>query len=414
MDDHRRNLVVDDPEQANVFIIDHDWVSVSRKHCSLAIEKHLTPIINNVIYNYPFFNRSFGRDHFFFAVYDNGAFCSLQPCEERRDRSILYKIFNVSQIGNQGMDRDTYYESPDSSVLKSVWNSKLPFNIPCHRSEKDIVIPQLMQLGIRYFKNNTSRFPYRIYDSSFSGAMWSRAWGRKPLKYMEDTEFSDYQYNKTERFLSSLIKLETTYPFKSYFMYNPCGFACWSQRLYEALSDYTIPILIMDGGIQPFEKFLNWSKFTVKISESTWFNESSRNDYRRMIRRESDKFRQSVTACYRYMNIQLPNASIDYIPHRDPVQSLFNETWVKYVENDEKNVCRDIFDTFIWKKTTAIKRVIPWLDFSDSKKSINAFRLLTLEIYCKSSVKSLSLVSDITLHLCNRSPDNSSRLEYFY
>lgn len=63
--DPRKSIIVTDPEQANAFLIDHEWIRATRNHCDTTIQDHLVPIINNVIDNYPYFNRSQGKDHFF-------------------------------------------------------------------------------------------------------------------------------------------------------------------------------------------------------------------------------------------------------------------------------------------------------------------------------------------------------------
>lgn len=97
-DDPRRVMIVSDPNQANAFVIDHNWMKLTRHRCGEVTERHLIPIITNVLENYPFFKRSQGRDHFFMAVYDKGPFCDMQ-CFTDDTRRILDRIVNVSFIG---------------------------------------------------------------------------------------------------------------------------------------------------------------------------------------------------------------------------------------------------------------------------------------------------------------------------
>ena len=77
-DDSRKNLVVADHSIANAFIINHNWVTRSELYpnCTFFYKKHMYPVINQVVDEHPYYNKSDGRDHFFFAVYDNGAFAS--------------------------------------------------------------------------------------------------------------------------------------------------------------------------------------------------------------------------------------------------------------------------------------------------------------------------------------------------
>lgn len=100
--DPRRVILVSDPNIANAFIIDHDWLRISHMNCEVTIHRHLVPIINNVVDNYPYYNRSQGKDHFFMAVYDTGPFCNMQ-CVTKHNKethtNILSRISNSSFIG---------------------------------------------------------------------------------------------------------------------------------------------------------------------------------------------------------------------------------------------------------------------------------------------------------------------------
>lgn len=119
-DDSRKHMIVSDPEQANVFIINHDWIRTNRYHCEEALEKHLVPIVNNIVDNYPYYNRSQGLDHFFLgltclsslfyccydvidvAVYDEGPFCRHNCVEADKSQihqQAIARIANASFIG---------------------------------------------------------------------------------------------------------------------------------------------------------------------------------------------------------------------------------------------------------------------------------------------------------------------------
>jgi hypothetical protein len=66
-------------------------------------------------------------------------------------------------------------------------------------------------------------------------------------------------------------------------------------------------------------------------------------------------------------------------------------------------------DTFYWKKTSFIKRAVPWFDFDNCKSTkINAFRLLTLEMWCHIKNK-----DGVTPKICNHSVDYTARRQYF-
>jgi hypothetical protein len=91
-------MIVTNPDEANVFLIDHEWLRYTMKDCGESIAHHMARIVHNVVDLYPYYNRSGGRDHFMMAVYDHGAFCDMQ-CVGENDKSILRRILGASFIG---------------------------------------------------------------------------------------------------------------------------------------------------------------------------------------------------------------------------------------------------------------------------------------------------------------------------
>jgi hypothetical protein len=45
----------------------------------------------------------------------------------------------------------------------------------------------------------------------------------------------------------------------------PSGAGCWSLRLYDALTTLTIPIILSDGAVLPFERYLSWSDISYRV-----------------------------------------------------------------------------------------------------------------------------------------------------
>lgn len=96
--DSRVSMIVKNPDEANVFLIDHDWIRYNMKDCGASITKHIAGIVHNVVDLHPYYNRSGGKDHFMMAAYDKGAFCDMQ-CSHDNDASILLRIQGASFIG---------------------------------------------------------------------------------------------------------------------------------------------------------------------------------------------------------------------------------------------------------------------------------------------------------------------------
>ena len=353
--DFRKEIVVvSDPQKANAFIIDNWWFGYG---CQTVAEKHLIPIINNVINSYPYYNRSFGSDHFFFAVYDNGPFCN--PACHRESGLAVRRLINVSFIGNYGMDTTSFYGK----------------DIECHRPDKDIVVPQLLKEDTynRLTNHNIYKTKYqqvvRDHDSCFKGRYHG---DRGILEVMQKRVAIDYCFHGTENFVSE-GELENCM-----FMYSSCGVACWSLRLYEAIVYHTIPIIVGDGIINAFERFIDWTKFTVKMPSNTYRNETMRNNFRKLLRLESDEFR------------------LLQLKHRD------NMTHIGYNES------------FVLRKRAYMQRAAEWFDFRNVSKPRNAFRLITAEIWCKAMDNIVRAKNPVMNQFCNRKSDSTARLSYFY
>ena len=50
------------------------------------------------------------------------------------------------------------------------------------------------------------------------------------------------------------------------FAFAPAGWACWSTRVFDAIDALTIPVILADGVVEPFERFLNYAAFTTKLA----------------------------------------------------------------------------------------------------------------------------------------------------
>jgi hypothetical protein len=300
------------------------------------------------------------------------------------------------------MDMETFYPNKSSTLAENYRK----FGMSCHRAGQDIVIPQLIQPHTKalYHKFRRTHIPMREFDTIFTALTLEQ---HEPAKKISYTASKDYEQRRTER-LGFSIDGGVSYhslKFRGYFMYNPCGKECWSQRLYEALAVYTVPIMIADGGIQAFERFIDWRAFTIKIDLDTWVDiEHKLLDFRQKIRITSDDFRDNLYKCWSDLQYPLVNftASIDLHDLRQT-----NTSWLEAATMQTNKNCMNAIASYYWKKSLAIEQVLPWLDFSELDGPIpyNAFRLLTLEIWCQTKGRSQSI--------CQHPADYSARRSYF-
>ena len=117
----------------------------------------------------------------------------------------------------------------------------------------------------------------------------------------------------------------------------PAGWSCWSMRLYHALCVDAIPVILADRIIEPFERFLDWETFTVKYTTAN---------------------KSSVIGMF------------------DELHSLAEQArGSPQPEN-----------TVVYNKLRAVRSVVQWLQFNGSVAATrSAYRLLTLELWCRTS-----------------------------
>ena len=96
-----------------------------------------------------------------------------------------------------------------------------------------------------------------------------------------------------------------------------CGHACWSKRLYDALALGAVPIIVADGAIQAFERFLDWRRFSIKVSVPELFQDQFTYRFRHILRRQADLFRRGTR---RYF----PSGFVPYSPSASPSSSFKN------------------------------------------------------------------------------------------
>jgi hypothetical protein len=383
-----------------------------------SVENHLRPIINNVVDNYPYYNRSFGHDHFLVYPYDFGVLCSGRHLREDWseidncpiDETVGHKYFchvsriiNTSFIGNYGMDAK-YYKDNDFTYGLNKCIGSCP-KVICHRPHVDIVTPQYLTANTHEcysdLVHNKSLYVKRDFDSCFKG---NYRYQRSILELMKKDDKLHYRYNHSERYR------ETDDLQKCIFAYHMCGQACWSQRLYDALALGAIPIIVADGAIQAFERFLDWRKFTIKISVAELYQDRLTYRFRRNLRKQADLFRQGI----KY------SVSEGFLPEDD--------TNPKALEGKGNTKTG-----FVLKKMVDARASVEWFNFRDLRLEVNAFRMLVLEMFCRivrhkkssmtidenlleafSQINSSDLAGNemFQFYVCSRKSDFTARLRY--
>ena len=330
------------PEEANIFLIDHDFTcmfnfgaanfpniteTVYRRR--YLFRRHLKPIFYNIIHKYPYFNRTGGKDHLFIMTSDLGPYCQYY---EKPIRNVFNHLQNVTFLLNFG------------------YNGYMPKN--CNRNpNQDIIIPQYHTWKIN---NNKPILKYttRKFDSYFRGSYKNRGYSSPTIRYILENISS---IPKLKFYNVHRMNLDIS---NAYFAICPAGYAPWSKRLYEAIMFKTIPIIIANGIIQPFERFLNWTKFTVKM------NTAIVNEYDNIIY-DKDKIISFL--------IRLNQAGNEY------------RHWLD--NNEKKNSIIISNLPYIEYKLKYLQEASYWLHWDPQHKT-SIWKLLLLEMWCRTRIGS--------------------------
>eukprot|EP01041_Mallomonas_annulata_P000809 gene809-1581_t len=240
-----------DPNDADLFLINHNfscllnyrWQQEIKKYKSRRIfgrdyvgKQYMQPMLRHIQTQYPYFNRSGGSDHLFILAIDAGPYC--QHDLPHNLKRFFVNIVNVTFLLNYGFSGPAPKQCTKHHILR--------------QPNKDIVIPQFN------YWSPPSKLPLltnRIIDSFFKGGP-NCAFHCKKIRTKLLNIGSIPQ-------LGFIYVSQSPLPLKdSYFALCPAGYAPWSIRLYDAIFSHSIPVILANEIIEPFERFLNWKAFT--------------------------------------------------------------------------------------------------------------------------------------------------------
>ena len=132
----------------------------------------------------------------------------------------------------------------------------------------------------------------------------------------------------------------------TYFALCPAGYAPWSLRLYDAVLHSAVPVILANDIIEPFERFLDWRTFTVKV-DADLITTNSNISFLITMTNHSDELRRNLL-------------------HR----------------NRNHNTSR-LVNTYLGKKLLNVHLAAQWLHW-DEKSPKSIYKLLLLELWCRS------------------------------
>jgi hypothetical protein len=317
----RHNLVwTNDPLLADYYIIPHDYVCIAIDHYRPTLtnleyrsfyrrfdQEYFSPLLTNVRNLFPYWNMTSGSNHIIaFTVGKNMGFI--------QDRLIVDALKHVIQLGFTGFRQDLLpRNSPPLYLHRNV--------TPIYRHNYDIIIPPF---------NRLQRMNDKPLISNSLVGMWYKM--KKCLLFFAGTVNNSNSVESVRKRLSMLInedigkgkryedkiiidgkQLNTMVLIDGFIspdnyvesirssIFNLCpeGFSPWSPRLYESICLGTIPLILAESIVLPFERFIDWRSFSAKMNVN---NTSNLIDSIKKINKFEDYVKQKLKNATKYFH----------------------------------------------------------------------------------------------------------------
>ena len=256
--------VVADPARANAFLVVHNATcythhqartmagtmdfSMSGAHVAAV---YLEPLLRTVREAHPFYNASQGADHVYVFVQDHAT-------------RVSQHVRNVTQTGV----RVQYFGAHAAYALHTTNASASTIYQP----DRDIVIPQLTSLRPTTdpLVHAATRASQRPYLATFIGSIrpqhvYSRG-VRQDLLRLYGNDSALHRPARQIRVTQGHVKQNYSAALtESTFGLCPGGWAPWSPRLFDTMSQGAIPVIQSDYIVEPFEAYFDWRKLSVRL-----------------------------------------------------------------------------------------------------------------------------------------------------
>ncbi|KAI8993474.1 exostosin family-domain-containing protein [Pilobolus umbonatus] len=246
--------VTDDPEKADFFFIpffgscylyncwaNNGWDNTAR--CDVDT-KYVEPLMNMVINDYPYWNRSGGSDHIM--------------------------IHPMDRISNYYQQKELF----QSAIFLKTVGDKRPKWMHRHRYYRDIVIPSATRI-IHHLNPNISKY-LDIHGNPKKGSrdIFVLFQGCCPeitpsdeysngIRSLIFNYFSHYPGYEIHHATDDDVYLENL----SHAKYGLCpmGWTLDTTRIWEYMAFGVVPVIIADGIIEPFEFDVDWNSFAIRV-----------------------------------------------------------------------------------------------------------------------------------------------------
>ncbi|GJP33811.1 hypothetical protein CLOM_g18320 [Closterium sp. NIES-68] len=270
-----------DPYKASLFFVPFfsarltlyhfkDWDN-NMRHAVEEASKVWTEILTTVRKNYPFFNRTNGRDHFSILTLDHGRCHSLTFV----DPGLVGEMFFVTYNGDKLVR--SIHASKERNMQAITYNYKLPVDaslpdIPCYMPDRDIVVPVLVAKGLPLvspFEGERDKAVlFRFGAGQHHGVpIWHH--GHQIRKELLEL-YKHAGYNGWDFAEKGEKETDPDWQ-RAVFCICPPGHSQWTSRPFKALMSGCIPVTFFREHDNPWGDELEYSSFSINVDpDNIW------------------------------------------------------------------------------------------------------------------------------------------------
>ncbi|KAI3430530.1 hypothetical protein D9Q98_005123 [Chlorella vulgaris] len=243
------NVRTEDPAEANLFFVPAlSWAYAGNQLNS----RHLDLVIDHINSSYPFWNRTGGKDHFFWLTNDRGA-CALtglaQPAIKLTHFGLHTRNGSVEgwdpasivdhEFGCHHPLRDVVMPPHDSSLLPLIGNSR--------QLTVDDIISKKSKLF--YFSGSVSDNPQDSGNTTQQLKLLVNEWRDRQIVF-DTKEDVDESRLRSSKFCLAVYG------------------SSFGVRLLRCMFAGSVPVVIQEHVVQPFEELLPYETFSLRLSNA--------------------------------------------------------------------------------------------------------------------------------------------------
>ncbi|KAF9382987.1 hypothetical protein CPB97_006809 [Podila verticillata] len=254
-----KTYVTTNPDDADFFMIPfrgasyltYCWYHLGQKDDCEAEKLYVTPMMDHIQNDHPYWNRSNGRDHIMVHPMDKGSLYYMNTRE---------RFLNATFLTTIGDKRHAGIGSHRSRGFRDI-------TIPSATAILDLshIDPALYVDAEGFPRNGDRRDIFALFSGIYGNVNRTDSYSSGIRALLREGIDKLPGYNVSSHFDSEVYAQLLT---RSKYGLAPQGWTLDTTRIWEYLAFGVVPVVLADGIIEPFEDDIDWDSFIVRIRRS--------------------------------------------------------------------------------------------------------------------------------------------------